>query len=153
MTKALKPRIGLLMFAEPPAILRPMLRLRSQSRALLILLCIGIVMMRVGGAHLHYCFDGSEPPVGLHIDGHAGGHHVNGDESASEHADMDVKTGVDALIKKNPTPFDVLGLIAMRNALGRLSPRMQVVAHSFDLVLPFSAQRAHFRPPLRGPPL
>lgn len=130
-----------------------MLRLRSQSRILLILLCIGIVLMRVGGAHLHYCFDGGEPPVTLHIDGHAGSHHMKDGLSSDGHEDMDVSVGVDALVKKVPTLFDFLGLIGALAFFLHLLPRVQTVVPSFDLVLPFSARRAYLRPPLRGPPL
>jgi hypothetical protein len=130
-----------------------MLRLRSQSRTLLILLCIGIVMMRVGGAHLHYCFDGSEPPVSLHIDGHAGSHHMSNGVSSSNHEDIDISVGVDALVKKVPTLLDLLGLIAALAIFLHLLPRVKTVVPSFDLVLPFSTRRAYLRPPLRGPPL
>src|SRR5690349_13843461 len=76
------------------------MRLGTYTRTLLILLCIGLVIMRVGGAHLHYCFDGSEPPVTLHVESH-GAHHSDPGVSASGHADMDVALGVDALIKKS----------------------------------------------------
>lgn len=130
-----------------------MLRLRSTTRTLLILLCTGIVMLRVGGAHLHYCFDGSEPPVTLHIDGHVGSHHMKGGVSAGGHEDMDVSVGVDALVKKVPTLLDLLGLIAALAFFLHLLPRVQTVVPSFDLVLPFSTRRAYLRPPLRGPPL
>jgi hypothetical protein len=130
-----------------------MLRLRSQSRTLLILLCIGIVMMRVGGAHLHYCFDGLEPPVSLHIDGHAGSHHLGSGVSSGGHEDVDVSVGVDALVKKLPTLLDLLGLVAALTVLMQLLPRIRSVTPLFDISFPFSTQRAYLRPPLRGPPL
>lgn len=31
------------------------------------LLCIALLAVRIGGAHLHLCFDGSEPPVAMHV--------------------------------------------------------------------------------------
>lgn len=130
-----------------------MLRLRPKFKTLLILLCIGIVMMRIGGAHLHYCFDGNEPPVSLHIDGHAGSHHMDSGISPGGHEDLDVSVGVDALIKKVPTLLDLLGVIAALVFFLHLLPRIRSVVPSVDTVLSVSAPRAYLRPPLRGPPL
>ncbi len=110
-------------------------------------------MMRVGGAHLHYCFDGLEPPVSLHIDGHAGSHHMDSGVSAGGHEDVDVSVGVDALVKKVPTLLDLLGLIGALVVLLHLLPRVRSVVPSVDFFLPVSATRAYLRPPLRGPPL
>jgi hypothetical protein len=127
--------------------------LRLRSRALLLFLCIGIVMMRIGGAHLHYCFDGSEPPVSVHLDGHAGGHHEGATAVSSEHADMDVSIGVDILTKKVPSLLELLGLVAALTVLMHQLPRIRSVAPIFDFSFPPVAQRAYLRPPLRGPPL
>lgn len=33
---------------------------------LAVLLCLALIMVRVGGAHLHLCFDGTEPPASYH---------------------------------------------------------------------------------------
>lgn len=129
-----------------------MLRLRPTSQLLIILLCIGIVMMRASGAHLHYCFDGSEPPVSLHIDNHAGSHHKTDSVASEEHADVDVSLGLDILIKKAPTPLDLLGLIAALSCFIWLLPRIRAVALSADCLIPFFIRRAYLRPPLRGPP-
>ena len=49
-----------------------MIRSRHSIRAFITLLCIMILVMRVGGAHLHLCMDGSEPPVSVHVSADAG---------------------------------------------------------------------------------
>lgn len=49
------------------------------------LFCIVILAVRIGGAHLHLCFDGSEQPVSVHVgelvahDEHDGIHHTDKD--------------------------------------------------------------------------
>jgi hypothetical protein len=141
------------MFVGLTAILAVMLRFRPQFKALLILLCIGIVMMRVGGAHLHYCFDGNEPPVSLHTDGHAGGHHLGVGNSSAGHEDVDVNVAVDILVKKISTLLDLLGLVAALAFVLHFLPRVRPVHLFDDSLLPVSAHRAYLRPPLRGPPL
>jgi hypothetical protein len=140
------------MFVGAPAILLIMFRMRPPIRVLLILLCLGIIMMRVGGAHLHYCFDGTEPPVSLHIDTQAGGHHKDGSVGSAQHEDVDISVGGDALIKKAPNLLDLLGLLIVLT-FALLLPRLRSIACAFDSLVPVSAPRAYLRPPLRGPPL
>ena len=129
-----------------------MLRLRFQTRVLLILLCIGIVMMRGGGAHLHYCFDGTEPPVTVHFENHPGAHHVGGTISGSVNTDFDVGLGVDVLTKKS-LPSDLLLLIAVAGFALFLLRRRPSNFVCPSIVLPIRPSRTYLRPPLRGPPL
>src|SRR5690242_12528275 len=72
------------------------------------LLCLVLLAVRMGGAHLHLCFDGMEPPLAVHAgdivehgDEHASQHH---DENANkQHADVDlnlVDNGIAKTIKQ-----------------------------------------------------
>lgn len=139
----------LLMFAGLSVILPAMLRLGTQSKALLLLLCIFMVTMRVGGAHLHLCFDGSEPPTTLHMANDIGFHHPN-DRS---HSDVDVSVADDTLVKKADLSFDSPTLIAALFLVASFLPFVAASRPRFDSFLPVFAHRAHLRPLLRGPPL
>jgi hypothetical protein len=125
-----------------------MLRFRAQSKALLVLLCIFVVMMRVSGAHMHLCFDGSEPPATLHMDNDQGLHHTN-DRS---HSDADVSLD-DTLVKKFDLGFDSQVLLATLFLLIAIVPLVTLSRIRFDLLPHLHSQRAFIRPPLRGPPL
>jgi hypothetical protein len=143
------------MFAVPTAILLLMLRLSAQSKILLTLLCILVVALRVSGAHLHLCLDGSEPPAAMHFDGDAGLHHLGENSHAADavHSDRDVDLIADALIKKSDTGFDLLFLLAAFAVFLRFLPSVLRLLPPVELLLPATAHRAHLRPLVRGPPL
>ncbi|HTE41742.1 MAG TPA: hypothetical protein VK629_12995 [Steroidobacteraceae bacterium] len=129
-----------------------MLRLRPQLRTLLVLLCLSIVVMRVGGVHLHYCFDGAEPPVSWHMDGDADSHHKDILTGSPDHKDVDVSVSVEALVKKVPGLLDLLGILVVA-VIALLLPRLRSDVFSLDSAVVHCAQPAYLRPPLRGPPL
>lgn len=113
---------------------------------LLSLLCIAVLVMRVGGAHLHLCFDGSEPPASLHFEdaGHHPDHHV-------AHDDVDVSLLADALTKTGKLGLDLPLLLLAAFCLSfllRASPQAFRRRAALDLRPP----PAHLRPLLRGPP-
>jgi hypothetical protein len=121
-------------------------------RLLVALLCVGVLILRIGGAHLHLCFDGSEPPIAMHL-GDSGVHHADHQESADgPHSDQDVGMGADALVKK---PYGSLEIPLLALLCGLL---LFYVARLRDVLPPFASPpqrspiRAHLRPPLRGPP-
>ena len=130
-------------------------------RWLIAILCIAVVVLRVGGPHLHLCFDGSEPPVTLHVtdfgDHHAGSHHA--DDSHAEtlladfaHEDQDVGVGSDLVSKKLSGDADVAVLALLCALLLFLIPRQ--LGTTFAWLIPVAGpDRSHLRPPLRGPPL
>jgi hypothetical protein len=131
-------------------------RLSQRSRLVLALLCAAFVALRVAGAHLHLCFDGSEPPVSLHV-ADAGAHHAADDDHAhvaepvSGHVDRDVVMNGDFVAKKPAgdllLPFLIL---AFALALYTLAPRLGPIPdYRSPVPLP---SRARLRPPLRGPP-
>jgi hypothetical protein len=57
----------------------------TKQTAWIWLFCIALLAVRIGGAHLHLCFDGSEPPISVHVgelsaqDEHGGIHHADKD--------------------------------------------------------------------------
>ena len=111
-------------------------------------LCAMLLVMRLGGAHLHLCLDGSEPPISLHV-ADSGEHHP--DETAAPHADQDVAIGADVLAKKSGGGFDLAALafaVAFLLFLTFRAPGIRPEA----LTLPLRSARTRLRPPLRGPP-
>ena len=121
-----------------------------QSKVLFTILCIFAVMLRISGAHLHLCFDGSEPPATMHIVDDEGLHHIND----KAHSDLDVSAVGSTLVKQLDSGFDLPLLIAaffvifcVRNSA------LEFSRTRFDYLLPVTAHRAHLRPLLRGPPL
>ena len=126
-----------------------MLRLAPKTRVVLALVCAALVALRIAGAHLHLCFDGSEPPVALRV-GESGGHH--GEELAGfTHSDRDIKVGDDFLSKK---PGATMDLGALCSFLALLLFVIQLGTSLPVYRLPRPARRAltHGLPPPRGPP-
>jgi hypothetical protein len=121
------------------------------SRLLIVLACLALVSLRVAGLHLHLCFDGSEPPVSLHLV--AGDSHHADEPDGITHDDQDLKVADDYLLKKPGSDSD-LSLLALCVALLLFFlPRLLAL---LPRSAPPPAPRAlrHFRlPPSRGPPL
>jgi len=130
-----------------------MFGLSAQSKFLLSLMCIVVVAIRLSGAHLHLCFDGSEPPAAMHFDGDAGLHHLGTGEHAdeAEHADKDVNLIADALVKKTGV-FDLLVVLVALALFLKFLPFVSRLLPQADLLLPVNSHRSHLRPLLRGPP-
>lgn len=116
---------------------------------LLALLCVTLLIGRIGGAHLHLCFDGKEPPSTLHLFDH--GVHHGSSELNAPHDDADVALAGDMLLK---SPFDriwPLALLFVAVLLLRLPTRRgSFIPLTSAIRLPPSP---FVRPPLRGPPL
>jgi hypothetical protein len=135
------------------------MRLSYNAKLLFAGIFILVVMMRTGGAHLHYCFDGSEPPVSVHwqndVDHHHVGHAADKPAVASqvEHSDVDVLLSDDAPIKKSTPDLDLIALVLALPILFALLSIIRSYASDFRSQVPSGAQRVFDRPPLRGPPL
>ncbi|MDB6062917.1 MAG: hypothetical protein JWM78_3020 [Verrucomicrobiaceae bacterium] len=72
------------------------------------LLCFALIAVRIGGAHLHLCFDGMEQPLAIH----AGDIAEHDDHSDVPHSDTDLNL-VDSGIAKTITQlFHLPALIA-----------------------------------------
>jgi len=131
------------------AILDPVSRPHAK-RWLIAALCLALVVLRVGGVHLHLCLDGSEPPVSYHV-ADSGVHHLDEHDAGESHSDRDMALADDLLLKKPAKVLDSLlvlftfcMLLFLVHATGpRPSPGAPPrLRHLFSWL----------RPPLRGPP-
>lgn len=133
--------------------------MRSPSRpGFGLLLCIGLALLfaRTGGAHLHLCFDGGEPPRSLHLTdaNHLLDHHADTHAQAQDavHSDLDVPLFDDLLTKTGKLSVDLTTLLFAAICLAQI---LRVAQPTFgrrrERVDPSPAFL--FRPPLRGPPL
>lgn len=122
---------------------------RPGKPALLIALLCGVLLItRLGGAHLHLCLDGSEPPISLHV-ADSGEHHPG--ETAAPHDDQDLGLGADLLVKKPVGGFDLTALAFALAFLLFIAFRAPGIPPA-PYTLPFRSARTRLRPPLRGPP-
>lgn len=119
----------------------------------LALLFVLVVALRVSGAYLHYCLDGSEPPVRLHLSNDLGHHPIGDGQLDVEHADIDVRLIAAALVKKSDEEFGSSALFAACVGLLFLLLQPEQFSTAFDLLPPLRTRLLHACPPLRGPPL
>jgi hypothetical protein len=118
------------------------------TRLFAAVVCIALMAVRTGGAHLHYCFDGQEPPVSVHV-GDAGVHGEAFDVIAA-HEDEDVDLSGNGLAKLPKFDLPLLAVV-FSCLLGLLGARRNELGPGYTpRFLPPSA--SFFRPPLRGPP-
>jgi hypothetical protein len=122
---------------------------RASSRVwLLTLVCVALLFARLGGVHLHMCFDGSELPASLHVtdSGHHADHH-----DGQAHDDRDVSLLGDALTRSGKPGLDLpLLLTAFWLAIFLFTRLRMTAADSSQLA---ASTPRFFRPLLRGPPL
>ncbi len=129
-------------FCYPP----PMGPARHYRFAAILVACIAFLSLRLVGEHLHFCFDGSEPPVSVH--GDDGDVHHADLGMASPHDDADV----DLMIAVFKGTADAVLPLALLGALLLILPLVRIRRVEFPAVR-FSDSRFHsLRPPLRGPP-
>lgn len=116
---------------------------------LLTLACAALLLVRVGGFHLHLCFDGGEPPVSLHATD--GGIHHSGPEAAATHHDIELSLAADALNKLDKLRVNLpVLLLAAVLLLGLQFVRGPAPRRYVFRFVP--ALAGLLRPPLRGPP-
>lgn len=131
-------------------------RLRKSTpprlQMVLLIVLLAVLVTRLGGAHLHLCFDGQEAPTTLHageaVD-HDQGHHLD-----EQHSDKDVDVLGAALLKKSSGAADMPVLLAVCLVLLLLllpGARGRWPSAAFQQFFPYQPLR--LRPPLRGPPL
>ena len=144
------------MVTSPPFALEPILpaviRSRPTLRWSVAALCLALLMLRVGGVHLHLCFDGSEPPVSYHL-GDSGVHHIDEHDAGESHSDRDLQIANDLAVKKpNQGQDATLALLTLTLLLFLLSPVRSPRPARRDDPAPVPSF-SWLRPPLRGPPL
>lgn len=110
---------------------------------------VALVLWLLGnwlGAHGHFCFDGQEPPVSVHME-MIGGHIDHHDSEQHYDADIDLTQSIIAKFTK----IDVgLILLAVLSLLLVLQPH-RITRTRYTFLLPY--HRPFTRPLLRAPPL
>jgi hypothetical protein len=100
--------------------------------------------------HVHYCFDGKEPPAAVHlVDSTDHDHEIPGHDSTGDHDDLDLDIPNQALAKA--CKYDAPAMAPLLT----WAVDVEVAATETDVVIPVEPHPPdphHYRPPLRGPP-
>ena len=127
-----------------------MIRNPHLERWLLTLLCVALLLARVGGAHVHLCYDGNEPAASFHLLDDANTPHHDNLSMVSTERDVNVGIGSELSPK---TAFDSAFLFAfVAISFMLLDLKRQRFKPAFDLRVAGSTPDS-LRPPMRGPPL
>lgn len=121
----------------------------SYRLLLTLFLCIALLAVRVGGAHLHLCLDGQEPASAVHVGGDSLAHDQA--ESGPAHQDYDVDLISNPLGKFAKIDFSPIALLLAVTLLLLTGRRIEPVPR--PLVLQGFHSPARLRPPSCGPPL
>lgn len=122
--------------------MQPILRHTTFAFAALIIW----LFASLSGAHSHWCFDGQEPPLSVHMD--MLGDHPEHDSDA-QHIDSNINAGDAALVKL--TKIDLPLLLVATYLLAMLWQTLAVFIVTYCATYP--SRRAGLRPPLRAPPV
>jgi hypothetical protein len=116
---------------------------------IVVLTLLAFVFARLAGAHLHLCFDGSEPPLTVHMaDSGEIGHHAG---AAQTHEDVDVDP-IDDVVAKSAVKVDLPVLAFMLAGIVLLLTPLRSLPHAWRKIpAPYSPPR-YIRPLLRAPP-
>lgn len=126
-------------------------RSTTRVRLFVIALCLAVLAPRIAGAHLHLCFDGSEPPLSYHV-ADSGIHHADEHGAGDSHSDRDVRVGDNVLAKKSSHEYGAAALWFVFALLLFLLAPARRISPSADP--PRLRSVFHWlRPPLRGPPI
>lgn len=126
-----------------------LIRASVWARACLTLFCVAILVTRVSGAHLHLCFDGSEPPQSVQLSGPSSDDEKS--EAGNTRHDLDVRFVDEAPGKKLDGGLQHPLLLSI--ALMLFMPRSGGISITSDRALPRAAIPTFWlRPPLRAPP-
>ena len=121
------------------------------KRWLIAAVCLALVVLRVGGVHLHLCLDGSEPPVSYHL-ADSGVHHLDEHDAGESHSDRDMALADDLLLKKPAKALDSLLVLFSLSLLLFLVSRSAGTRPAPDTPPRLCQVFSWLRPPLRGPP-
>ena len=117
---------------------------------LVLLLCGILLLLRVGGVHLHLCFDGQEAPATLHLVDGAPEHAESG--AAGEHRDDNIDDGSSSVAKNSAADFDIPVVLLAAFVLWVVLPVLRI-SRARGTRLPAFRVPTFLRPPLRGPPV
>ena len=98
------------------------------------------------GVHGHFCFDGQEPPVSVHVHMDAHSPHDHHPDEVHQDADVDLLQLVIAKISKIELGFLLLMVVSLLIA----THRQRVFIPLYSRLVPSTCPFAH--PPLRAPP-
>ena len=127
---------------------------RSHSKLLVWLVCIALVVLRVGGVHVHFCADGNEPAASVHL-GDSGLDDLDHPKGAGVDAsffDSDMSVSGDVLVKKFGLDFDLPAIAAAFTLLLFFLVIVRSVPVDRGPLLVRVSDPTQLRPPLRGPP-
>lgn len=99
------------------------------------------------GAHGHFCFDGQEPPVSVHMDvmgGHDAEHHAD-----EQHQDADIDLTQSAVTKLGKIDLGLVLLAVLAFTLLILTSPTRISAYRVF----YPPLSYHWCPPLRAPPV
>ena len=99
------------------------------------------------GAHGHFCFDGQEPPISVHM--HLDGHEVHDHHPDEVHQDADIELPQSALAKLSKIDLGLVLLAAL--ALLLLILPASIFTKAYRRFYP--PPSLYWRPLLRAPPL
>jgi len=122
-------------------------RIRSGYKTFVLLALLLWLMTSWTGVHGHFCFDGQEPPISLHVDV-IGGHQVH--TAGESHQDVDVE--VSQLVLAKLLKFDP-SLPILLAAIFILLAVTHTPLFFFYTESSHPRRRAGIRPPLRAPPV
>jgi hypothetical protein len=123
----------------------------NRRTSIVLILCSILLLLRIGGVHLHLCFDGQEPPATLHLlDG--GSEHMLDDADPLPHKDGNLDEASASIVKSLLATFDLpLLLLTVLVAWLRASQPAFPAPQRGDR--PLRRSPSFLLPPLRGPPL
>jgi hypothetical protein len=116
---------------------------------LLILLCVALLVARVSGAHLHLCFDGTEPFASVHM--LDSGPAAASDGLTAAHHDEEVFVIGDVVNKSAKVGLELPALLAFVLLLWAALQLPRLVAPGFRPLLAAAELRVLLPPP-RAPP-
>lgn len=120
-------------------------RLSSRRRLIFLTLIVWLCAMW-SGLHGHFCFDGQEPPVSIHMDlFHGHPDHAHDDDT---HVDADAELIQTSFLKFTKLELPAL-IVALVYVLLQVIARPQYAQPRLQATI---KQHIHLRPPLRAPP-
>ena len=125
-----------------------MLRSPTFVRACAGILCIALLLSRMGGAHLHLCLDGSEPPASVHLNDDDV--HPRDAGASDTHHDIDVSLTSVAMGKDSKIELPALLLAMLVAFIVPVVGGTTVPHRRTQFLIPKPIFR--FQPPLRAPP-
>ncbi|MDR7092134.1 hypothetical protein [Cellvibrio sp. QJXJ] len=123
------------------------MRISSRYKTFALLALLFWLMISWSGVHGHFCFDGQEPPISLHVDV-VDGHEVHSADESHQDIDVDLSQSVITKVLKFDTP---LALLLVATFLLQVLPRSAIFFPASQTAHP--RRIVGLRPPSRAPPV